>query len=143
MRPMIDRLMDKVEMVGDCWVFTGCRHTAGYGVIGRGGKRGGMAYAHRVTYEFFIADIPEELQIDHLCRNRACCNPWHLEPVTRRVNLIRGEGVAGLAARATQCPQGHPYDESNTGHKASGARYCKQCNRQRVAQHRAQKRAAA
>lgn len=85
----INRLLDKAVLVGDCWEFTGCRNWGGYGRV----KLGGKAHsAHRVVYHYFRNEIPSGLDIDHLCRNRACVNPWHLEPVTRQVNTIRGSG---------------------------------------------------
>ncbi len=140
----IDRLIPKlVEDSSGCWLFTGARHSEGYGVIARGGHGNGMLYAHRVTFEFFICEIPTDLHLDHLCRVRHCCNPWHLEPVTCRVNLIRGDGPTGRAARATECPQGHPYDEANTAYQTDGSRRCKACNRNRQRALRAARRSAA
>lgn len=110
-----------------CWVFQGSDNSVGYGVVAAGGKFGGMLYAHRVTYEYFIAEIPAGLVLDHLCRNRKCCNPWHLEPVTHRVNLLRGEGPPAVSARKEKCPQGHAYDEQNTYRYPDGTRRCKTC----------------
>jgi hypothetical protein len=95
--PVLERLLERIDTTVDgCWVWPGAvRNT--YGVIGSGvGKK--VAYTHRVAYEGLIGPIPEGLVIDHLCRNRLCCNPKHLEPVTRYENCARGlRGAAHLA----------------------------------------------
>ena len=91
MRPCIDRILDRIGETPDgCWIFTGALSAAGYGVVSRGGRGEGNVFTHRATYEHFIAEIPAGLDLDHLCRVRACCNPWHLEPVTRKENVLRG-----------------------------------------------------
>lgn len=79
--------------------------------------------AHRLMYEIFRGPVPIGLDMDHLCRNRACCNPWHVEPVTRKENVRRGIGHGS----ETHCPQGHPYDEANTWSGALGSRRCREC----------------
>lgn len=121
---------------GDCWIYQGGTNSVGYGVIGRGGKEGRHVYVHRSAYLFFIGEIPEGLVLDHLCRRRNCCNPWHLEPVTHRVNLLRGVGPSAVAAKATECVNGHPFDEANTyRNPRTGHRACRAC-RNRVARDR-------
>jgi len=74
--------------------------------------------AHRWSYEFLRAEIPAGLELDHLCRVKACVNPWHLEPVTRSVNVQR---------TYLTCPNGHEYTEENTEHYSYGPRRCKKC----------------
>jgi hypothetical protein len=71
----------------ECWEWTAARKNGGYGsfAIGKGN-----VYAHRFAYEMLVGPIPEGLELDHLCRNRGCVNPDHLEPVTRQVNVLRG-----------------------------------------------------
>jgi hypothetical protein len=90
-RPVFERVMARVRVdESGCWIFTGALSTSGYGRVGRGARAEGLAQTHRVTYEHLVGPIPEGLDIDHLCRVRACCNPAHLEPVTRRENCLRG-----------------------------------------------------
>jgi HNH endonuclease len=107
---------------GGCWLWRGyVSKSTGYGGLGIRGL-----LAHRLIYEELIGPIPKGLQIDHLCRVRRCVNPWHLEPVTRKVNILRGEGRAALNARKTACPKGHAYDLV----LASGSRWCSRCARE-------------
>jgi len=89
--PAIDRLLSRTveNPITGCWEWKGAVGPHGYGVIGNGRRIDGTSLAHRVAYKSFITDIPEGLHIDHLCRNRVCVNPWHLEPVTQAVNNQR------------------------------------------------------
>jgi hypothetical protein len=103
-----------------CWEWTALIHTAGYGNF-RPHNQGPLLYAHRYAYELARGPIPAGLTIDHLCRNRACVNPAHLEPVTNRENIQRA------AALKTHCPQGHPYDETNTYRHKGHGRECRTC----------------
>lgn len=115
-----------------CWAWTAYTTPTGYGRLQVEGK---SRQAHRLSYEHFNGPIPEGKEIDHLCRNRACVNPEHLEAVTHKVNTRRG--IGGINNRSkTHCPQGHPYDENNTGTETKG-RYCKACKRERVRARRA------
>ena len=100
-----------------CFVWRGSLDK-GYGQLW---FRGTMHSTHRIAYELFAGLIPDDLVLDHLCRNRACFNPNRLEPVTAAENNLRGEGCMAAYARKTHCPQGHPYDETNTQMK-NGAR---------------------
>jgi len=113
--------------VGDkgCWDWTGSHNPKGYGSFN---VNKGHRPAHRLAYEIMRGPIPEGLTLDHLCRNRGCVNPAHLEPVTNRENVLRGIGPTAKAARATHCPSGHPYDEANTYVSPStGWRRCRTC----------------
>lgn len=106
------RLWGKLaEDENGCWVWQGKLRSHGYATVGYQGR---TWYAHRLAYTLMVADIPSGLQIDHLCRNRACCNPWHLDPVTPEVNKARGDSPAARAARQTHCVHGHEFTEENT-----------------------------
>ncbi len=132
-RPSLkERFWAKVDKGGlnDCWIWTGGKSTAGYGLISVNGK---MAYAHRSAYELLVGSIPEGLQLDHLCRNPSCVNPEHLEAVTSQQNILRGEGATAQHARATHCPQGHPYNLVNTYYPPDGSRECRTCREERRA----------
>lgn len=109
----------------DCWLWT-ANLVRGYGQFGLHGR---MVYAHRVAYEMKYGLIPEGLYIDHLCRTRNCVNPSHMEPVTNRVNLLRGVGVAAMNARKTHCDRGHELSGENLipYHMARGWRICRSC----------------
>ena len=118
--------------IAECWTFEGSTTAAGYGqVIVEGVKR----YTHRLAYEFAHGSIPAGLVIDHLCRNRACCNPEHLEAVTRRTNNLRGGHQLAVLHRENRCRRGH--DLAVHGEKNGPRRTCGTCRRARVAARRA------
>lgn len=124
----IDLIWDRVDKngPGGCWQWTGYLH-GGYGRYGRGP---GTRLAHRIIYEHLVGPVPKGLDLDHLCRNRGCVNPEHLEPVTHRENVMRGEGIAAQGARQTHCINGHEYTPENTDYQKNGtARRCKECHR--------------
>ena len=113
--------------LGECWLWTGALDRGGYGNAFRIGRK--MRKPHQVAWELYNrALIPEGLAIDHLCRVHNCVNPSHLEPVTCRENLMRGETIARRNGARTHCPQGHPYDEANTSMK-NGSRVCRACHK--------------
>jgi hypothetical protein len=125
-----------------CWIWTGGRRGRdhhlgrGYGVASWNGKQGP---AHRRAYELVRGPIPEGLTTDHLCRTTLCVNPFHLEPVTNKVNILRGESLAAKNARKTHCIRGHPFDESNTYSYPHG-RHCKSCTLARNRKYAKEKR---
>jgi hypothetical protein len=116
---------------GVCWPWSGGVNSQGYGVFHP--VHGVSVLAHRHAYELLVGVIAEGLNIDHLCRERTCVNPSHLEPVTQRENLLRGLTVTASNARKSECPQGHPYTPENTYRSPSkpNGRRCRACARER------------
>lgn len=110
----------------ECWEWTGARAPQGYGQIRTAGD-GPTVGAHRAVYEDRVGPIPEGLHLDHLCRNRECVNPAHLEPVTNKENNHRG-----LAGPREQCPQGHSYSEHGYALPSRHGRGCRKCDTARA-----------
>lgn len=114
--------------LGACWVWTASIKPNGYGQFNAG--LSGNRNAHRYAYELSIGEIPAGHQLDHLCRNRGCVRPDHLEPVTQQENLRRGFPGAHQRAK-THCPAGHPYEGDNlllhTRRDGGVARNCREC----------------
>lgn len=109
-----------------CWLWTGGLRDKkdGYGGVGWEGK---VWRSHKLVYTLLVHSVPDNMDLDHLCRNRICCNPDHLEPVTRKVNIHRGEGVARHKALQTHCKHGHEFNEANT-YSYRGNRLCRPCH---------------
>lgn len=115
----------KINDVG-CWVWQKTTLPSGYGTISYKlpGRIPKVAYSHRVSYELWVGEIPPGKQIDHLCRNRSCCNPWHLEAVTPRENHLRKKG-----SRRDVCKRGHPRTPEHLGYTKDGHIRCKTCKK--------------
>ena len=130
------RFMRKVRVCASgCWEWTAHVQKDGYGsfALRKNGRSTITGLAHRVSYEHWLGPIPEGLQLDHLCRNRRCVNPKHLEPVTGKINVRRGD-TGKHHREKTHCPAGHEYTPENTrsrrhpqGHMS---RTCIACDRE-------------
>lgn len=93
-----------------CWLWGASGNRSGYGQVRADGR---LQVAHRVVYGLLVGKIPEGLTLDHICRNRACVNPDHLEPVSGKENILRGKGPCALNAAKTHCKRGHPLSGGN------------------------------
>lgn len=125
-RPAFERMIGKVVINAEgCWVFRGAL-SCGYGSIGSDDRRDRTVYTHRLSYETLVGPIPPGLHIDHLCRNRACCNPEHLQVVTQRENILRGNSRMAQGAKKTHCLHGHPLSGENL-YLQGRHRSCKTC----------------
>lgn len=123
-----DRFWGKVSPcpMSGCWIWTGCSNGKGYGhyFVRRAQDSGArMKLAHRISFETLVGSVPAGLDLDHLCRNRSCCNPLHLEAVTRQENARRGDGGGHAQRKKNVCRNGHPFD----GFDEHGYRKCKVC----------------
>ncbi len=115
-----------------CLNYMGKLDIGGYGYFS-GPNRNGRIQAHRVAYETEKGPIPAGLVIDHLCRNRRCCNPDHMEPVAHWENTRRGDAPTAVNARATHCAHGHEFTTENTRYRGPDRRWrmCRQCQRKK------------
>jgi len=130
--PIKQRIMSKINQARGCWEWQGRITYQGYGQISVGSRSDGTRsnrQAHVVTYEAFVGEVPLGKQLDHLCRNRRCVNPSHLEPVTARENVLRSVPFRnplryGASQRnKTHCKNGHEFDYVSP----IGKRGCKTC----------------
>ena len=123
MPAQVDRYVDRIDTgvdLDDCWEWQGAKNvTHGYGKI-QVNKR--THNAHRIIYEVLVGPIPDGLVVDHLCRNKLCVNPDHLEPVTWAENIRRGIHTNQYAKQVT-CIRGHDFDYITP----DGRRQCKTC----------------
>lgn len=126
-----------VQITESCWVWIAHKDRDGYGIWNRPKKAPGSRRAHRISYELEHGSVPPG-HLDHLCRNRACVRPSHLEPVTAKVNAERG-----MKAQQTRCRRGHEFNEENTYRKPNGTRTCRACHNENEKTAQARERRAA
>lgn len=136
------RFWSRVAKTETCWIWQGAVGTRGYGFLAGLYKGQYKTFlVHRYAYILHVGSIADDLTIDHLCRNRRCVNPAHLEVVSRWENVRRGETITGNNSRKTHCKHGHAFDEANTYVASSGGRHCKLCLARRDRERKARKRA--
>lgn len=124
--PSVIRFWAKVNFGGQngCWDWASSMYQSGYGRFMHGGKQ---FRAHRVAYEMNVGPAPIGFDVDHLCRNRRCVNPAHLELVTHQENVLRGSGPTAVNAAKTHCIHGHEFTPENTKVGPRGNRQCRAC----------------
>jgi len=115
-----------IDQASGCWNWTKHLDKDGYGILKVNGRD---TKAHRFSYEHYVGPISEGLVIDHLCRNRKCVNPNHLEPVTPRTNVLRGKTITAKNKAKTHCIRGHEFSGANLSFRAGGRRKCLACQR--------------
>lgn len=121
----------RIKITPGCWEWTGYVNVKGYGRLNK-------MIAHRQAYEMVVGDLDPTLVIDHLCRNRKCVKPTHLEQVTNRENLLRGDTLSAQNVLKTVCPRQHPYSPENTYYRGR-KRSCRTCVRDQHRQYAAAK----
>lgn len=141
--PIAERLWSRVAPPNErgCLLWTGSQNGTGYGYIWWNGRN---RLTHRVAWELANGPVPDGLELDHLCRMRACINVGHLEPVTHSENIRRAP-LLGANHLKTHCPKGHAYTEENT-YRYQGRtneRRCKVCKRAAMYRSREKLRAVA
>lgn len=129
--------------IGDagCWPWTGATGDYGHGIFAT--DAGPHVQAHKWLWEQTNGPVPQGLELDHLCRTAGCVNPEHLDPVTHRENVLRGDAPSAVNAAKTHCKWGHPFDEANTYRPKPGHRTCRTCARNYQRRLRARRRTEA
>lgn len=122
---LLDYFLERIDDSGDCWIWTGARTKGNYGSVNCGTPDGRVkTTAIRVSYMLFCGDIKPGYAIDHLCLNRICVNPDHLELVTYKENNNRAQPISDV------CAHGHTYTKENTYYRLDGrGRMCRRCQK--------------
>lgn len=138
---LIDRFWKKINKnglvpihkpeLGPCWIWTAFIDAAGYGRIHGTGRDSSVLFAHVISYELVNGKVPSNLELDHLCQVRKCCNPNHLEAVTHQINAIRGKGLTMHLHRSGFCKRGHLQGPGKTCYRRWTRKvvYCHACRR--------------
>ena len=121
---MLDRFWSKVERTKSCWNWKAATYRDGYGIFG---LDGGVVRAHRLAYELLVGEIPIDKELHHICKNKLCVNPYHLEAITHREHQRKFNGLISNQLLRIHCPHGHEYNEKNTYVSKKGSRYCRIC----------------
>lgn len=132
MIPLIERIMRHVQKTDiGCWLWQGSVINSGYGKTGTGGRQGKDILVHVAMYELHHGPVPTGMDVDHDCRNRLCCNPEHLKPLTRLRNLERGRHPNMVTRRTGICKRGHQIDGENALVGCDGRKRCRACTNMR------------
>lgn len=121
---ILDKVLENTEKTDTCWNWKDALRN-GYGRVRNNGK---TSTTHKIVYEKLVGKIPKGMVIDHLCRNRACVNPEHLETVSNKENILRGNGLTAENHKKTKCIRGHELLGENL-YTLNGKRYCKACQK--------------
>lgn len=132
MKTSLQKVWAKVDKTETCWLWTGAKSRSGYGHVVYAAKHWP---AHRLIYELEVGPIPEGLQLDHLCRERRCVRPDHLEPVTAAENTRRAVAFRTPPPPKSHCPHGHAYTDENLIADPRGRRLCRACKSRRSVAH--------
>lgn len=132
----VQRFFSKIQVDKNtgCWTWTAYRNRLGYGKVA---WKGEATTIHRIMYAWLVAPLPrgfaarKTAQLDHLCKNRACCNPTHLELVTQKTNILRSTAPSAGYARRAHCSKGHEFTPENTYKSKKGERICRTCQLER------------
>jgi hypothetical protein len=138
--PIEQRILRRRKVTPNgCWEFMGARNTRNYGQTTVGSMKDGsrrVRKIHALAYELWVGEVPEGMELDHLCRNPPCFNPAHLEAVTHQENLRRAY------PEKSECFKGHPYVDGSFRIDSQGRKKCRACRRERAATQRARRQAA-
>ncbi len=128
-------IFGNTEVIDSCWKWMGSMYKSGYGKIGKRGYP-----VHRIAYQLVKNEVPRDMCLDHLCKNRDCINPDHLEVVTLVDNVMRGDSQHAINARKTHCKNGHEFTTANTYRRRDRrTRECKTCRNGAVSKYIAKK----